>query len=102
MKRQLVVLLAACSVMGFHSISQAADAAAGKEKSAMCVGCHGPAGVSMNPEWPNLAGQKDKYVINQLKAFRGGERKNPLMTPIAAALSDQDIENLAAYYSGLK
>ena len=102
MKRQLVVLLAACSMMGFYGISQAADVVEGKEKAAMCVGCHGAKGVSMNPEWPNIAGQKDKYLMNQLKAFRGGVRKNPLMTPIAASLSDADIENLAAYFSGLK
>jgi cytochrome c553 len=102
MKRQLVALLAACSMMGFYGISQAADIGAGKEKAAMCVGCHGLKGISMNPEWPNIAGQKDKYLMNQLKAFRGGVRKSPLMTPIAASLSDADIENLAAYFSGLK
>ena len=102
MKKQIVALLAACSVMGFQSNALAADAAAGKEKSAMCAGCHGPMGVSANPEWPNLAGQKDKYIMNQLKAFRGGVRKNDLMAPIAAALTDADIENLAAYFSSLK
>ena len=102
MKKQLVALLAACSMIGFYGISQAADVAEGKKKAAMCVGCHGAQGVSMNPEWPNIAGQKDKYLMNQLKAFRGGVRKNPLMTPIAASLSDADIENLAAYFSGLK
>lgn len=102
MKKQLVALLAACLMMGFHGISQAADVSEGKKRAAMCVGCHGAKGVSMNPEWPNIAGQKDKYLMNQLKAFRGGVRKNPLMTPIAASLSDADIENLAAYFSGLK
>ena len=102
MKKQFVALLAACLMMGFHSSLNAADIEEGKKKSAMCVGCHGAMGVSANPEWPNLAGQKDKYIMSQLKAFRGGVRKNPLMTPISAALSDTDIENLAAYFSGLK
>jgi len=101
MKKQFVALLAVCSMIGFHGVTQAADAAAGKEKFALCIGCHGTEGVSMNPEWPNLAGQKDKYIISQLKAFRAGTRKNDLMTPMAAALNDEDVENVAAYLSGL-
>lgn len=79
----------------------AADAEAGKAKAAVCVACHGPEGVSANPLWPSLAGQKDQYLIKQLKAFRDGERKDPLMSPMSAGLSDDDIANLAAYYSGL-
>lgn len=79
----------------------AADAEAGKAKAAICVACHGPEGVSSNPLWPNLAGQKDQYLIKQMKAFRDGERKDPLMSPMSAGLSDDDIANLAAYYSGL-
>ena len=79
----------------------AADAAAGKSKSATCVACHGPAGVSVNPMWPNLAGQKDMYLAKQMKDFRDGNRKDPVMAPMAMSLSDEDIANLAAYYSGL-
>lgn len=79
----------------------AADAAAGKAKAAVCVACHGAAGISSNPLWPNLAGQKDQYLIKQMKAFRDGERKDPVMAPMAAGLSDADIANLAAYYAGL-
>ena len=81
--------------------AMAADAAAGKSKSATCVACHGPAGVSVNPMWPNLAGQKDMYLAKQLKDFRDGKRNDPVMAPMAKALSDDDIANLAAYYSGL-
>ena len=81
--------------------AMAADAEAGKAKAAVCVACHGPAGVSSNPLWPNLAGQKDQYLVKQMKAFRDGERKDPLMSPMAAGLSDEDIENLAAYFSSL-
>jgi NosR/NirI family nitrous oxide reductase transcriptional regulator len=55
----------------------------------------------MVPVWPNLAGQKEEYLAIQLRAFRGGERSNPLMSPMAAGLSDTDIENLAAYFSSL-
>ncbi|WP_158972246.1 cytochrome c [Paraglaciecola sp. L3A3] len=79
----------------------AADAEAGKAKSTTCVACHGMKGVSMIPMYPNLAGQKEQYLALQLKAFRDGERKNMIMAPMAASLSDDDIANLAAYYSKL-
>jgi cytochrome c553 len=81
--------------------SLAGDAAAGKAKSATCAGCHGPAGISMNDMWPNLAGQKEGYLVAQIKAFRDGQRSNPMMAPMVAALSDEDIADLAAYYASL-
>jgi len=77
----------------------AGDVEAGKIKSAMCSSCHGVNGISMSPLWPNLAGQKEQYLIKQIKAFRDGTRKDPMMAPMVAALSDADIENLAAYYA---
>jgi cytochrome c553 len=77
----------------------AGDIEAGKAKSAICASCHGPAGHSVNPLWPNLAGQKEQYLIKQIKAFRDGTRKDPMMAPMVAALSDEDIANLAAYYA---
>jgi cytochrome c553 len=80
----------------------AGDAAAGKEKSAACTGCHGINGISNNPMWPNLAGQQEGYLVKQLHAFREGVRDDPLMTPMAKTLSDSDIDNLAAYYSNLQ
>jgi cytochrome c553 len=81
---------------------QAADPAAGKAKAALCAGCHGVNGISNNDLWPNLAGQKPGYLMKQLKAFRGGARTDPMMSPMAKNLSDGDIENLAAYFSSLK
>lgn len=86
----------------FSVPSMAGDAAAGKAKSAVCAACHGPEGISANPLWPNLAGQKEAYLIKQIKAFKSGERKDPSMAPMVAGLTDTDIENIAAYYSGLK
>lgn len=77
----------------------AADIEAGKAKSATCVACHGPAGISTNPLWPNLAGQHEQYLAKQIKAFRDGTRTDPLMAPMVAALTDADIANLAAYYA---
>ena len=79
----------------------AGDLAAGKSKAASCSGCHGVNGISANPLWPNLAGQKEAYLVKQLKAFRDGARSDPMMTPMAKPLSGADIENLAAYFSSL-
>jgi len=79
----------------------AADVDAGKAKAGSCAGCHGAEGISANPDWPNLAGQKEKYLISQMKAFRDGDRNNALMSPMAKGLSDEDIANIAAYYSSL-
>lgn len=89
------------ALLGLNGPVMAGDAEAGKAKSATCVGCHGPAGISNNPLWPNLAGQKDAYLIKQMKAFRDGARQDPMMSPMAKPLTDADIENLAAYYSSL-
>jgi cytochrome c553 len=80
----------------------AGDAAAGKAKAAMCASCHGATGISMSPIWPNLAGQKEQYLVKQIKAFRDGTRQDPMMAPMVAALSDADIDNLAAYFSSQK
>jgi len=94
--------LLVCATGLFFSISaQAADPEAGKARAAACQACHGAEGISPNPLWPNLAGQQDQYLIAQMKAFRDGTRKNPMMSPMAAPLSDEDIENLAAYYASL-
>lgn len=93
--------LPACLLLVFASPTQAGDPELGKAKSAVCVACHGTDGISPNPQWPNLAGQKDQYLILSLKAYRDGDRQNALMSPIAQGLSDEDIENLAAYYASL-
>lgn len=100
MKQVLSIVLSAVLCLGSGSVL-AGDAAAGKAKSATCSACHGANGISTNDIWPNLAGQKEAYLVAQITAFRGGERKNPMMSPMAAALSDADIADLAAYYSSL-
>jgi len=83
-------------------VQAAGDAAAGKAKSAVCMACHGPDGNSPNPIWPKLAGQHASYIKKQLNDFKAGARKNELMAPMAAPLQDQDIEDLAAYFSSQK
>jgi len=79
--------------------SAAGDSSAGKAISATCAGCHGADGKAILPEYPNLAGQHASYLAKQLTAYRDGERAHQLMSPMAAALSDQDILDLAAFYS---
>jgi len=77
----------------------AGDAEAGKTKSATCMACHGADGNSANPIWPKLAGQHPSYIKKQLTDFKGGARKNDLMSPMAMPLSEQDVDDLAAYFS---
>ena len=71
-----------------------------RTKAAACGACHGPDGNSVNPEWPNLAGQDPGYLVAQLQAFKSGVRKNPNMSAMAAPLSDQDMTDLAGYFAG--
>jgi cytochrome c553 len=71
----------------------------GSTKAGVCLACHGMNGNSTNPEWPTLAGQSAVYVAEQLRLFRAGARTNPVMQPMASTLSDDDINDLAAYYS---
>ena len=80
--KQILVLIAVIA-LGFSGTAIAADAEAGKAKSATCVACHGMDGHSANPLWPNLAGQKDQYLIKQMKDFRDGKRSDPVMAPMA-------------------
>jgi cytochrome c553 len=79
--------------------------AAGKEKAKVCEACHGLDGKSIAPNYPNLAGQHESYLVKALADYRAGRRTNPIMAPMAMNLSDQDIEDLAAWYAsqeGLK
>ena len=73
----------------------------GKTKAVTCAACHGADGISVNPLWPNLAGQGASYLVAQLKAFKEGTRENPLMTSQAMMLSEQDMADLAVYFEGL-
>lgn len=99
--KKIHCLLILIIMFSLSSAANAGDAEAGKAKSALCATCHGPDGISPNEVWPNLKGQKEGYIIKQLKALRSGDRKDPLMSPMAAPLTDEDIENLAAYFSSL-
>lgn len=95
-------VICGASILLAASLSHAGDAAAGKAKSLSCTACHGAEGISTMDIWPNLAGQKEGYLTKQLKAFRDGSRSEPTMDPMAKPLSDEDIADLAAYFSSLK
>jgi cytochrome c553 len=75
------------------------DPARGKQLSTTCAACHGPDGNSPTPQFPRIAGQYADYMVQTLKAYKTGERNNPIMAGIAAGLSEQDMEDLAAYFS---
>lgn len=95
--------IAALVVLGAFGTAQAAgDAAAGKNKSALCASCHGADGNSMVPTFPKLAGQHASYIAKQLADFKSGARKDPTMSGMAMPLSDQDMADLAAYYASQK
>jgi cytochrome c553 len=79
------------------------DTKAGRAKAeSICAVCHGLDGMAKIPEAPNLAGQNENYLMAQLQAFKSGERKNEMMSVVIQNLSDDDIENLAAYYSAIE
>lgn len=82
--------------------THSADSNAGMTKAAVCTACHGPVGISSNDLWPSLAGQKEGYLLKQLRAFHDDKRIDPLMGPVAKTLSQQDMEDLAAYFAQLK
>ena len=83
------------------STAAAIDAERGEVLSAHCVSCHGPIGMTSNPTFPHLAGQNAAYLQLQLEKFQSGVRYDPLMTPIAESLSEQDVADLATYFSSL-
>lgn len=80
----------------------AQPAIAGQQKAQACMVCHGAKGISSAPDAPHLAGQPAMYLIQQLRAYRSGERRHAVMNVIAKPLSDADIEALAAWYSSFR
>ena len=102
MKRQILAIASALILTASANVAFAADAAAGKTKAASCAACHGANGVSAVPTYPNLAGQKEAYLVKQMKDFKSGSRKDPTMNAMAAPLSDADIANIAAHFASLK
>ena len=82
--------------------AQARDPVAGKAKAAMCASCHGPLGMSQLPNAPHLAGQPAIYTAEQLRNYRSGKRQNEVMAVMAKPLTDDEIDNLAAWYASIE
>jgi cytochrome c553 len=96
------LLLPAGLLLAGVAPSDAGDVKAGSAKAMMCQACHGLDGLSKTPDAPNIAGQTEPYLVTQLQAFKTGLRKNDAMSVVTPPLSDQDIEDLAAYYSAIE
>ena len=96
MRMKNTLLLAALALATAAAQAAAADKPA---KVVVCAACHGENGVATQPMYPNLAGQQDSYIEHALHAYKSGERKNPIMGAQAAGLTDEDIQQLAAWFS---
>lgn len=92
----------AISGLALAPAALAADARAGRQTAIVCQACHGLDGLSKNPEAPNLAGQLETYLVKALNDYRSGARKNDSMNIVAKDMKDEDIANVAAYYSGIE
>lgn len=97
--RLLTAALAVTYALLPTGASAEGDIEAGRTKSAACAACHGADGNSTTPEWPRLAGQHEKYLQSQLANFKQGGRKNELMSPMAAGLSEADMADLSAWFA---
>ena len=105
MKVSLLLASFVVATLAQTAYGQAGNAAAGREKNAMCTGCHSIEGWrTVYPEVyhvPMIAGQHQAYIVKALQAYKSGERSHPSMRAIAGSLTDQDMANLAAYYGGV-
>jgi cytochrome c553 len=96
------VAIFAVSTLAVQDGRAAGDIAAGRQKALMCQTCHGLDGRAKIPEAPSLAGQSAAYLTKALNDYRSGARKNDMMSLVAPALKDKDVEDLAAYYSAIE
>lgn len=99
MNNWVKVLIAGSLLVAAPLLYADGDVSRGEELSGSCAACHGAEGESSNPEWPNLAGQSERYLFEQLRAYKSGERENSVMAGQVAELEEQDMRDLAAYYS---
>lgn len=102
MKLTIKILLSLGLAISANNVLYAADKAAGETKAAACVACHGEKGIGKDAMYPTLAGQKPAYIVAQLKAFKAGTRKGPMMAPLAKSLSADDMNNIAAYFASVE
>jgi cytochrome c553 len=101
--RTLLLATATALVLAQPAVQAGGDVDAGKAKSAPCAACHGPEGnTPTTPAFPILAGQYADYLVRAMEDYKIGKRKNPIMAALAATLSEQDREDLAAFYASQK
>jgi cytochrome c553 len=100
--KKLLLITSIASLAMLGPVHAAGDVEAGKTKSAMCAACHGADGNSAAPNFPKLAGQHADYLAKQLSEFKSGQRKDATMNGMAAALSEQDMADLGAFYASQK
>jgi cytochrome c553 len=95
-------LAAYLSSIGGETVAAGGTQGASFDKAAACAACHGQNGISVNAMWPTLAGQHEDYLLNALRQYRDGSRKDPVMTAQAALLAEEDLPKLAAYFASLE
>lgn len=96
------LLVSAFFLTAGAGVAAAGDVKAGRAKAMMCQACHGLDGLSKAPDAPNIAGQTEHYLVEELRAYKSGVRKGDAMSMVAASLSDKDVEDLAAYFSAIE
>lgn len=102
MTKTAIIFSILALAVSLQAQARSGDAEAGKAKSATCAACHGETGISTTPGFPNLAGQYSDYLYHALKDYKLGKRKNAIMAGQVQNLSDQDMADLAAYFSKQK
>ena len=90
------------ATLGAETVASGGNEGGSFDAAATCSACHGQNGISVSPSWPTLAGQHEDYLEHALKQYRDGTRKDPVMGPLAANLSDAEIAALAAWFAGLE
>ncbi len=99
--KEIADVSAYLATLGADTVASGGSSPAPFDKAAACVACHGQNGISVNAAWPTLAGQWEDYLLNALKQYRAGTRKDPVMTAQAQLIAEEDLEKLALYFSRL-
>ncbi len=99
-KRLLLLYVTSALFIASSASYAEGDSKVGSKKARLCQTCHGEGGRSTKDTYPILAGQHSRYIVKQLKAFKSGTRKDPIMNDMASRLSEQDMEDVAAFFSG--
>jgi cytochrome c553 len=101
-KTPVCLLIVLCLAIVNTTAWAGGDIEKGAKAASVCMGCHGPDGISVNPLWPNLAGQHEAYLLKQMTDYRDGRRVDVVMAAFVDKLSDEDIRNIAAFYASRK